>query len=147
MIPRKVTIHCSDTPNGKRVDISEIRRWHVEGNGWDDVGYHMVIQPDGEVQNGRPLNVQGAHVFGHNKDNVGICLIGRDKFGSCQLAALECRLDSLKMTYDIPAWEIWAHYQFNSKKRCPGMTIQRIICWYVMKDDKAIEPYLIKNII
>ena len=30
-------------------DVEIIRKWHVEGNGWSDIGYHYFIKKDGEV--------------------------------------------------------------------------------------------------
>ena len=50
----KIIIHCSATPGLKNFDVKDIRDWHVNGNGWSDVGYHYVIKLDGEVQLGRP---------------------------------------------------------------------------------------------
>ena len=146
MTPYRVTIHCSATNNGERLDISVIDQWHRD-RGWTGVGYHMVIQPDGEVQNGRPLNVQGAHVEGENKGNIGICLIGTSKFKSRQIDSLRSRLDSVLMMYSIKPWEIWAHNQFQSAikqgKVCPGIPINSILAWYIGHHEKALEPYMI----
>ena len=36
----KIIIHCSATPELKDFDVKDIRGWHVEGNGWSDIGYH-----------------------------------------------------------------------------------------------------------
>jgi len=58
--PGHVTIHCSDTTNGSDYDIERIRADHL-ARGFNDVGYHLVIQPDGTAQNGRGLNAIGAH--------------------------------------------------------------------------------------
>ncbi|MEL6612814.1 MAG: N-acetylmuramoyl-L-alanine amidase [Bacteroidota bacterium] len=77
-----VVVHCSDTPPGWRADeppaahVAEIRRWHVEDNGWSDIGYHAVVARNGEEVAGRPLERIGAHVKGHNRDTAAVCLIG-----------------------------------------------------------------------
>ena len=42
----KHIVHCSDSVTG---DVREIRQWHL-ARGWNDVGYHFVIRPDGEVE-------------------------------------------------------------------------------------------------
>lgn len=73
---RKAILHCSATPEGKEFNASDIRKWHVDGNGWSDIGYHFVILLDGTVEIGRPLERVGAHVRGENNDSVGICYIG-----------------------------------------------------------------------
>ena len=32
-------------PTGAKV--AEVKRWHVEDNGWSDIGYHFLIDRDG----------------------------------------------------------------------------------------------------
>ncbi|MCX4241747.1 N-acetylmuramoyl-L-alanine amidase [Paraliomyxa miuraensis] len=56
----------------------EIEEKHMVSNGWSDVGYHFLIDPEGHIYEGRRLFLQGAHV----KDNatstgkVGIIVLG-----------------------------------------------------------------------
>lgn len=141
MHPKRIVVHCSASPNGKRVDISEIDKWH-RARGWNGVGYHLVIQPDGEVQKGRPLNVQGAHCPEANKDSIAICLIGTDKFSKVQMGALRYQLDAVCMLYSIPQWEIYAHNQFKSAieqgKTCPGFSINKLLGWYLTGDMRPL---------
>lgn len=72
----EIIIHCSATAEGKDFKAADIRRWHVQGNGWKDIGYHFVIDLDGTVEVGRPVSKQGAHCSGHNKTTIGICYVG-----------------------------------------------------------------------
>lgn len=72
----EIIIHCSATGEGKDFKAADIRRWHVQGNGWQDIGYHFVIDLDGTVEVGRPVSKQGAHCAGHNKTTIGICYVG-----------------------------------------------------------------------
>ena len=72
----RIMLHCSATVEGKDYSVDTIRKWHVEGRGWSDIGYHYVIHLDGSVSQGRPLDRSGAHTKGHNKDSIGICYIG-----------------------------------------------------------------------
>ena len=46
----KILIHCSATPQGRDVSIETIKDWHVGHNGWSDIGYHYVIELDGEIK-------------------------------------------------------------------------------------------------
>ena len=39
----RVFIHCSDSDWKHHDDISVIRKWHVDENGWGDVGYHYFM--------------------------------------------------------------------------------------------------------
>ena len=72
----RVILHCSATPASRPVTVDEIRRWHVQGNGWRDIGYHWVVMQDGSVHPGRPESETGAHVAGHNADSIGVCYVG-----------------------------------------------------------------------
>lgn len=81
----EIVVHCSATKpewlgSVTGAQVREIRRWHVEGNGWKDIGYHWVIGRDGANVAGRPQTQIGAGVVGHNQGVIHICLIGG--FGS-----------------------------------------------------------------
>lgn len=149
MTPTKIIVHCSASANGKRVDISEIEKWH-KARGFNKIGYHLVIQPDGEVQRGRGLNEVGAHCEGENANSIGICLVGNDKFSKAQFQALEKQLDSILLTYEtIRHYAIYCHYQFKSAQKqgklCPNIEINRLLVWYHLKEDGAIKPYVLEN--
>lgn len=79
---RRIIVHCTATPEGRVVSVADIRRWHVQGNGWRDIGYHYVIDLDGDVHAGRPEVEVGAHAAGHNADSIGICYVGGLEAGS-----------------------------------------------------------------
>lgn len=146
MNPTRIIVHCSDSKNGERVDISEITKWHM-ARGFLTVGYHLVIQPDGEVQKGRPLNAMGAHVEGENFDSIGICLVGKDKFPQRQLDALRYQIDSIILIYPINLWRIYCHYQFPSAiqqgKTCPNVEINKLLAWYIGMNSKALEENIL----
>lgn len=145
--PKRITLHCAASTNGVCLPASVIRRQHIEERGWSDIGYHMVIQPDGEVERGRGLNEKGAHVSGENEGNIGICLVGNDRFGRNQFDALRYQLDGITQIYDIPHWEIRCHHQFQSAirqgKTCPNLDINRIMAWYIGHREDAIKIYLL----
>ena len=78
-----LVIHCSATPNGEHVPLTDIDSWHrkrrfkrayaarLGENGWAGkgmhapglaaIGYHLVIRPDGIPELGRRLSETGAH--------------------------------------------------------------------------------------
>jgi len=72
----EIILHCSATKEGKHFDAEDIRVWHVNGNGWSDIGYHFVILLDGTIEHGRPVEKVGAHVKGRNRNSIGVCYIG-----------------------------------------------------------------------
>jgi hypothetical protein len=138
--PRRITVHCSDTPTGRAVTVEEIRRWHLE-RGWSDIGYHFVIYLDGTVAPGRPLTKMGSHVSGANEDNVGVCLVGKGEFNPAQWSALRQLLDSLTLAHGISKDALFCHREFPSAKAqgksCPGFSGEALRSWYF---DQAAHP-------
>ena len=78
----KIILHCSATKEGKNFSAADIDRWHRQ-QGYTMIGYHYVILLDGTVETGRPLELQGAHTYGHNADSIGICYIGGLDHNGC----------------------------------------------------------------
>jgi N-acetyl-anhydromuramyl-L-alanine amidase AmpD len=140
---RKITeifIHCSatkpqwmitSTPDQK---VAEIRRWHMQENGWKDIGYHFVIDRNGDIVEGRPIERAGAHVRNHNANSIGICLIGgwggattdqfEEHFTELQRQALWKLLDDL--TPKFPDARIRGHNEVAAKA-CPCFTVSEFI--------------------
>ncbi len=49
---------------------------HVNTNGWSDIGYNWLIDPNGQIYEGRGSGNTGAHFSCLNSGTLGICLIG-----------------------------------------------------------------------
>ena len=121
----KIIVHCSATPEGRDVSVDTIRKWHVEDNGWSDIGYHWIIPLSGSIEKGRPESKSGAHAKGFNKNSVGVCYIGgvdkdlnpKDTRTKGQKETLKCLLEDLKDRY--PNAEIIGHRNVSSKA-CPS---------------------------
>lgn len=71
----KIILHCSATPENRDVSLETIRKWHL-ARGFNDIGYHYVIDLKGGVHIGRPIEKRGAHTANFNKDSIGICYVG-----------------------------------------------------------------------
>lgn len=149
-----ITVHSSATQPLPHITVDTIRGWHVNGNGWSDIGYHYIIESDGSVRTGRPLTQVGAHVKGHNKSNIGICLVGGvDKNGDPvmnysekQLQSLHGLVKGLQFIYLIPDSRVKGHRDLSPDlnkdgiiqkrewvKSCPCFDVQH---W--MKTNEAI---------
>jgi hypothetical protein len=70
----------SYTPAQAAAIVRGIEIYHVQANGWNDIGYNLLIDRYGTVYEGRgggvTRNVIGAHALGFNSGTVGIALIG-----------------------------------------------------------------------
>lgn len=56
--------------------VREIQNYHMNHNGWSDIGYNFLVTPDGRIWEGRGWLKIGAHVAGHNTATIGVCVIG-----------------------------------------------------------------------
>lgn len=56
--------------------VRSIWNYHVNSNGWSDIGYNYMIDPNGIIYEGRGNNVVGAHFSGMNTGTMGVCLLG-----------------------------------------------------------------------
>ena len=111
-------VHCSDTPDSDPLTARDIHEMHL-GFGWHGVGYHRVINRDGTVEQGRPDYWIGAHVYGHNEESLGVCLIGRTDFTDAQFQSLENVLR--EWTTSHPTSEVVGHRDFDyTDKTCPN---------------------------
>lgn len=118
---RYLVVHCSDTPDDEPLNARDIHKMHL-GFGWDGIGYHRIITRDGETQKGRPEYWVGAHVYGHNQESLGVCLIGRNTFTEEQMDALEDLLRTWREEY--PQAEICGHRDFaTTEKTCPNFDV------------------------
>lgn len=124
-----IIVHCSATSPGLNYGAEQIRRWHVEDNGWSDIGYHYVIKRDGTLEEGRPLMRAGAHTKGHNENSIGICLVGGVRvsgkpefnFTYRQMHKLLVLITDLKSQYDIK--RVAGHRDFDDGKACPCFNV------------------------
>ena len=125
----KIILHCSATPEGRDVSVNDIRQWHLD-KGWSDIGYHYVVELDGTIKEGRPVERQGAHVRGLNKNSIGICYVGgcdedmkpKDTRTIAQKISLEYLITEL-MNAHINS-TLHGHNEFSSKA-CPSFDVQK----------------------
>jgi hypothetical protein len=123
----KLILHCSDSDNPDHDNIETIRRWHVEERGFVDVGYHFFIRKDGTVEEGRPIQLMGAHCANHNLRSIGICLGGKHQFTDIQFNAAKKLCEALIYRFKIKKSEIYPHSHFNRNKSCPNFNLDKIM--------------------
>ncbi len=125
----RIIIHCTATPEGRHHTVADVRKWHI-AQGWKDIGYHFLIQLDGQVSEGRPIEQVGAHVKGHNSDSIGVVYVGgcdknmkpKDTRTEAQKLALRDLVGLLKKKY--PHSTVHGHNEFDKGKACPSFNVQ-----------------------
>ena len=101
--------------------VRVIDRFH-RSKGWEGIGYHFVLTPDGLIYVGRKLDKSGAHTVGHNATGIGVCLLGNfddEDLTAAQWISLKYLLAWLCHAFTIPCDCIHFHREF-ANKTCPG---------------------------
>lgn len=70
-----IVVHCSATKAGQDFRAKDIKSWHLQ-RGFEDIGYHYVVDLDGTIEVGRDESLIGAHTAGYNDRSIGVCYIG-----------------------------------------------------------------------
>jgi len=132
-------VHHSLTKDGQTVSASAIRKYHVETNGWQDVGYHLLCELVGdhyEMLVGRPLSAKAAAApqYNANERGIHVCFVGNFdeaapeeamlRFAAPHLAHI-CYLAGIS----VDASHVLGHRDVNPHKSCPGtqFSLNRLI--------------------
>lgn len=154
----EIVLHCSASSYGNAALIS---KWHThppfgvvqrgkkyKGNGWDHIGYHLVIlngwisrsiyneEFNGHIETGRPFDNNseidneeiGAHVKGYNKNTVGVCFIGRSgHFSDEQLESAYYVIAMLKKQFGQDT-KVKQHSDYDPirKASCAGLSKEQM---------------------
>jgi hypothetical protein len=131
---KKIIIHCSATPNGRRDTLSSIDAGH-KARGFrrnsqyvrshnpelKHIGYHRIILADGTRRTGRHLEEIGSHVRGNNSDSIGVMMMGTDKFSEQQWIGL--REEIMQLAREILNKKITSVEQCLNALKEAGITI------------------------
>ena len=129
-----IIVHHSLSKDGKRRNFDAIRKYHMNHNGWTDIGYHYVVEKYGKgimAYYGRPPNVVGAHVKGMNQNTLGICVVGnfdRDEVPEDIWEHTIQVVKALQDDYEVLTSHVLGHWEAQKKqgivkakrKSCPG---------------------------
>ncbi len=118
---------------------NNMRNYHVNSNGWADIGQHFTIFPDGAVVTGRNMESAPAGIYGANTGSICIECVGNfDKGGDDMtdaqkngiVRAVKVLLEKFNLTPEngvvYHAWygsggkEIGDYVKGQSQKTCPG---------------------------
>jgi N-acetyl-anhydromuramyl-L-alanine amidase AmpD len=146
----EIIVHCTATrpdwweTRTTAQKVAEVRRWHIQDRGWSDIGYHFLIDRDGKVVAGRPLQTVGAHTQGHNTGTIGISLFGghgssatdafAENYTPQQDKALRDLIAHLRVNYPSIT-KVSGHNEY-AQKACPGFSVPT---WY--DEPKSEKPH------
>jgi len=136
---RQVILHHTYRPTREQYKgvstIQGIWQYHTKTCGWSDIGYHLLVGPEGAIWLGRPIDKEGAHARGQNHDSIGISMIGdfdEEKLGEPQRLATTAALRALLERFELTANSINFHRDY-ARKSCPGTKLvkQEVRQWVV----------------
>lgn len=139
-----LVLHCTATPQGRKVTSEEIRKWHTSpvskgGRGWKQVGYTDMIHIDGRIErlvkNNEDANVDAWEItngaIGVNSVSRHVVYVGGlsadgntavDTRTPSQLRAME---NYVKDFYSrFPDVKIIGHNQLAAKA-CPSFDVKK----------------------
>ncbi|MGH1339293.1 MAG: peptidoglycan recognition protein family protein [Aureispira sp.] len=114
---------------------SDFARWHVDGNDWPALGYHFVIEKDGTIVIGNPIDTLSYHAAPYNTRAIGICLSGNFELEDPtpqQLKALDWLIADLrgrlKPLNGGKTLQVLGHKDVRqSPTACPGLPLYNYI--------------------
>jgi N-acetylmuramoyl-L-alanine amidase len=121
-----ITLHHAG--NGNHPNTRSIQRMHMHEMDKADIGYHYVIDLQGNIHEGRDVNVRGSHVDGANTGAIGILWLadfvpgplfdGNDEMTDAMLASTRRLIGHLMGRFPSVV-RLGGHQEFSNSE-CPG---------------------------
>lgn len=144
---RKInTIHIHHTAEPSKASfkglqtIESISRYHTETRGWSDIGYHLIITPEGTIWAGRDLNRDPASIANNNPGAIALALIGnfdKEILEEPQKTAILELTKFLLITFQLEAQKSIVFHNDKSVTACPGKNIKKeeFLSWLKVKTE------------
>ena len=115
-----------------------MKNYHINSNGWADIGQHFTIFPDGSIVTGRNMEKSSACIYGQNSkavciENFGNFDVGKDVMTTEQkqciieVTALLCSKFNIPVSTDYIVYHHWFDLSTGARnngtknnKSCPG---------------------------
>lgn len=128
----QMTIHHAGSQGGSTgaAQFRGWQNWHMSGQGWGDIAYHLIIGVDGTVHEGRDPDYEGDS--GTPYDTTGHLLVvlegnfDHEKPTQSQLESLTGVLAWASEEYGIPTSTIAGHRD-HAATTCPGTHLHALI--------------------
>lgn len=115
-----------------------MKDYHVNTNGWKDIGQHFTIFPDGTILTGRSMEDSSACIYGQNANSVCIenfgdfdrgkdVMTNEQKQRVVRVTALLCQKFNIPVSIDFIVYHHWFNLSTGGRnngtrnnKSCPG---------------------------
>jgi len=115
-----------------------MKNYHINQNGWNDIGQHFTTFPDGSILTGRALNQSPACIYGQNANSICIEHLGNFDLGKdimtsahretiIRMTSKLCGRFSLPVNTSIIIYHHWFDLStgqrnngIKNNKSCPG---------------------------
>lgn len=148
----EIIVHWSETFTNANLSASELTS--LTGSG--DNAYHLIIQRNGAVERGVPLNSVGSHcpTNGHNSYSIGVCLVGGINVPT-DTRAIEMELSPRSITqsqynslYQIfrtffdqyPGGQALGHMDIDTSQDDPGFDVRDYVYNNFNKQSLYLDP-------
>jgi len=110
--------------------VKGIQNYHMDSQGWSDIGYNFLVGEDGNAYEGRGWDRVGAHSPNYNSVALGVCVIGTYTSRNPNAAALSATqqliscgisMGKLSSTYSLHG------HRDGTCTECPGNTLYATI--------------------
>lgn len=139
-------VHHTANPNkssfngSNHIKLQEnMKNAHIKGNGWNDIGQHVTLFPDGKFVTGRDFNVPPASIKGYNgsagKVPFAVETLGNFTFEKLEGAQLQSLVDLAKYFHKQKKY-IRFHNE-NNATACPAIDKK----WFMSLVEQEKVPF------
>jgi len=119
-----------------------MRDYHVNTNGWSDIGQHVTLMPDGKFVTGRDFGISPASIKGFNTGAFAVEMLGNFDIGHNKLEGKQKEAILKLARFFVERGKYIRFHRENASKTCPGTSIDKV--WFVeqvkkWKDDQQLQ--------
>lgn len=130
----KITIHHGGSPYDDDRDTTEylraLQKWSRNDKGWIDLPYHYIIDLDGHIFEGRPIQFPGDTNTSYDPAGHALIVVvgnyDKREFSAAQFDSLARLTAHLARKHAVPLSDIRGHKDYApGETACPGTNIYR----------------------
>lgn len=110
--------------------MRSVQRFHQGDRGWEDIAYHLLVDREGNVFEGRPIEAVGDTATSYDPTGHFLpCLLGdydRQEPTAAQLVSLVGLLTWASEAYSVLPESLGGHRDYAATA-CPGASVYRLI--------------------